>query len=522
MLMTKKKKYLFVPLIVFTLLVTLAVTIVMVRLMTRFSTEQISTMSSGIVKLIQGSLERNLKEESLMVLFDFDDQGLLSKLRKAEDLYNSEGKYTFDNIFGESAFSGRLEKMKELFGMDADMEFYLLSEDGNVITSTDQGSIGTAFFPDSGDNRVELDRYLSQPRPAESLLLFDHEEGDVELDLIFPLELYLPVKEARGIVIATAFSHLNVYRAILEDSYSINDISIFLINEEGRVFLKPGPFETHPFLPDDENIMNLLKFMKAEPDSPILRNGIYKDREGNRIILSGVWVSSLETGIIILMKSSEVLAPWIYLASIILAVIIASFLLFLMVLIYMDAHRIKAYNHNPITHLPGNRIIQKEISQAMKKDGMMVIYCDLDNFKAYNDVYGFTAGDQIIAYSAQLLTCSFQPPRKYFIGHIGGDDFVVIGRTGEIEKLCYEFGRKFDEKIKQFYNEADRRKGVISSTDRQGNSCEFPFIAMSMGGVLLDKYKGVHPLKIAEICSEVKKEAKKVPGSRLVVDKRTG
>jgi len=522
MFISKQKRHLFIPLIGFTLIVTIVATIILVRLVNRFSSDQIRSISKGIVMLMQGNLEHNLKEESLMLLLDFHDQDILSEMREAKDLYNSSGTFTFRNIFGENPFDSRSARIRELFGDEAELELYLISEKGIVITSSDEGSIGTSFYKGTGKNRDELNAYLSQVSPGESLILFDHREKDLELDLFFPLELFVSDGSASGIIIAAAFSRLDIYRTILEGQNAIDGFNIFIVNSEGQFYQNGKTRGEQELLANETLKLELVNFLKQNRDTPVILNFKATDNEGNQMIVTGVWITGLETGIIISMKSSEILSPWIYLAFLIITVMVACFLLFLIVLIYIDTHRMKAYNFNPITHLPGNQIIEKEIAVALKKRGMMVIYCDLDNFKAYNDCYGFTAGDDVIAFSAGLLVNTFVPRKKFFIGHIGGDDFVVIGKMGEIEKLCDEFGRKFDREIASFYNDTDRKRGAIEASDRQGKPCRFPFIAMSMGGVPIDNYSGLHPLKIAEICSEVKREAKKVKGSRLVIDKRHG
>lgn len=207
---------------------------------------------------------------------------------------------------------------------------------------------------------------------------------------------------------------------------------------------------------------------------------------------------------------------WIFRITILL-----SFLIFLSVTIFINGGRLRAFDYNSLTHLPGNRSIIRQIERRIRsKSDYMIIYCDLDNFKAFNDVYGFSAGDKVILFSAKLLKQVFSKVTGVFIGHIGGDDFVIIGEREQLKNQAEKFGMEFDKKISDFYNDHDRDRGYISTKDRMGEWCEFPLISMSMGGLELKKYSSVHYLKIAEICAEVKKEAKKQQGSTLYIDKR--
>lgn len=209
---------------------------------------------------------------------------------------------------------------------------------------------------------------------------------------------------------------------------------------------------------------------------------------------------------------------WIFRITILL-----SFLIFLCLTIFINGGRLRAFDYNSLTHLPGNRSIVKQIERRVRMHSdHMIIYCDLDNFKAYNDVYGFSSGDQVILYSAKMLKQFFSCLTRAFVGHIGGDDFVIIGEREHLQKKAEEFGREFDRTISKFYNETDRDRGYISTMDRKGEKCKFPLISMSMGGVELRHYPSTHYLKIAEICAEVKKEAKKQQGSTLYIDKRVG
>lgn len=516
-----RKKHLIVPLLIFTFAMMIGVTVVLMRVIRDFSAEQMRVMSENIIELLQEGLERSIREESLLELSDFNDDRLLEKMQDAQFSFQTKGAFTYEDIFAESPYISRIDRLRELFGIDADFHISMLSGSGRIIASSEKTAVGSLFMHDKKENRKKLEDYLGAPEKNESLMLFDHEARDMELVLVFPLERFTRKEKAEGIIVAAVFSHLNIYRTLLQERFRIPRGNLFIVNRDGAIFERQRPVPGVRSGQEIRVIADLLQMMLDEPDSPVLMDKPYRSFDREMMIATGIWVEPLDIGIVIEIQASEILAPWFYMSSLILAIVISSFLFFLIVLIYFDRHRLRAYDSNPITHLPGNRIIQKEIASAMKKKDMMVIYCDLDNFKAFNDNYGFSAGDDIIAFSAEMLLSLFQPRRRVFAGHIGGDDFVIIGKKDEIEAQARKFGSDFDSEIPRFYSEEDRSRGYIVSKDRKGETHQFPLVAMSMGAVLLDHYPEVHPLKIAEICSEVKKEAKKVPGSRLYIDQRS-
>ncbi|MFH1118111.1 MAG: response regulator [Pseudomonadota bacterium] len=192
-------------------------------------------------------------------------------------------------------------------------------------------------------------------------------------------------------------------------------------------------------------------------------------------------------------------------------------------LVELDRLRELALDANPLTQLPGNSTIARRIQEAVKQeDPLTVIYCDLDNFKAYNDRYGFSAGDELIRYTAAILkdaldtVCNSQG----FLGHIGGDDFVLIVNSDQARALGEQIAKSFDRGIESFYDDADRERGGIVVTDRQGRMCRFPPASVSMAGVHLERREWGHYLEVASACAEVKKLAKEKPGSILLMDRR--
>lgn len=178
---------------------------------------------------------------------------------------------------------------------------------------------------------------------------------------------------------------------------------------------------------------------------------------------------------------------------------------------------------SPLTGLPGNIAIQREIDRRIKaKELFAVCYMDLDNFKAYNDRYGHSAGDKVIKATADIITQVFKSHGKVedFVGHVGGDDFLTITTPERAEDLCIKVIDKFDEEIPNFYRPKDRKKGFIQSFDRRGNLQKFPLMSISIAIVTNEHRNISHHGKVAQIAAELKKYAKSFEGSTYVKDRR--
>lgn len=131
---------------------------------------------------------------------------------------------------------------------------------------------------------------------------------------------------------------------------------------------------------------------------------------------------------------------------------------------------------NPLTGLPGNVSIQAEINRQLQQGAKFaLLYIDLDNFKAFNDVYGFARGDKALHLVASVL--QEQCPSGDFIGHIGGDDFVVIHFGADPETLCKRIIQVFDQRVRTLYDEADLQRGYLVATDRYGIVRQFGILA---------------------------------------------
>ena len=152
-----------------------------------------------------------------------------------------------------------------------------------------------------------------------------------------------------------------------------------------------------------------------------------------------------------------------------------------------------------------------------------MMYLDLDNFKAYNDVYGFLKGDEIIKFTARTIIKGIHELNleDSFVGHIGGDDFVAIVPETDYEKICQNIIADFDKNINQFFTEDDIEKGYIEVANRKGIIEEFPLTAISIGVVEVKKGKFHNTLEIAEVGASVKHLAKTIQGSTYVIDRRS-
>lgn len=178
---------------------------------------------------------------------------------------------------------------------------------------------------------------------------------------------------------------------------------------------------------------------------------------------------------------------------------------------------------SPLTGLPGNVQIHAELKKRISKnEPFSVMYLDLDNFKAYNDVYGFLKGDQIIEFTAEAILKGVHAnvEESAFVGHIGGDDFVAIAPTTNCEKICQNIIAIFDNQVKQFFTDRDLEKGYIEVENRKGIIEQFPLTSISIGVVVAEKDRFSNILEIGEIGAQVKHAAKSVMGSSYAIDRR--
>lgn len=178
---------------------------------------------------------------------------------------------------------------------------------------------------------------------------------------------------------------------------------------------------------------------------------------------------------------------------------------------------------SPLTGLPGNVQIQAEMKKRLlNKEIFAIMYFDLDNFKAYNDVYGFANGDEIIKFTAKVILKHVHNIENSdnFVGHIGGDDFVAIIGETDYDKVCQDIIAEFDSEAVNFYNNEDVERGYVEVANRKGIIEQFPLTSISIGVVEVDNKKIKTTLEIGEVGAQVKHQAKTIMGSTYVINRR--
>ena len=182
---------------------------------------------------------------------------------------------------------------------------------------------------------------------------------------------------------------------------------------------------------------------------------------------------------------------------------------------YLDA--------SPLTHLPGGIAIENIVKKRLMDDAPLA-FCllDLANFKAFNDRYGYAKGNEVILATARIITevMSAKGRDGDFIGHIGGDDFVIITGPDSYEKICSTILDTFDKTILDFYDLEDRKRGSILGKTRQGKEISFPIMTVSIAVVTNQIRDLKSHIQVGEIAAEMKNYAKSFGKSIYVVDRR--
>ena len=182
---------------------------------------------------------------------------------------------------------------------------------------------------------------------------------------------------------------------------------------------------------------------------------------------------------------------------------------------YLDA--------SPLTRLPGNLAIEQVLKGKMDHgEKFALCYIDLDDFKAFNDKYGYAKGSDLIKMTGEVL---YRAKDKFaeqqdFVGHIGGDDFVLITSPDEAEKICQAIIDEFDRLIPEYYHAEDRAKGFIEGMDRYGVKRRFSIMSISIAVVSDVKRSFKSPIEIAKAATEIKDYVKSLPGSNYLIDRR--
>jgi len=185
-------------------------------------------------------------------------------------------------------------------------------------------------------------------------------------------------------------------------------------------------------------------------------------------------------------------------------------------LTFMTEYRLKdAIQKNPLTGLPGNEQINRYIQYKLEEKRLFsVIYSDIDHFKAYNDVYGFKFGDDVIKWVGKILQSLSIP--QLFVGHVGGDDFVTVISQAHTVEYCQKIISLFDDEKKQFYSTEDYSNNYVVSLDRNRSFKKYPFISLSMAvlDIPSDHYTDLSEISIH--AAKLKKTAKNISGSNYI------
>jgi diguanylate cyclase (GGDEF)-like protein len=178
---------------------------------------------------------------------------------------------------------------------------------------------------------------------------------------------------------------------------------------------------------------------------------------------------------------------------------------------------------SPLTGMSGNSDILREISHRLaESERFAVLYPDIDAFKSYNDHYGFLRGDDVIKTLATIIleVLEERHSNHHFAGHVGGDDFVILTEPTLAESIAEDITRRFDAAIPALYDPPDRDQGWIESEERSGNILRTPLVSVSIGIVIAEPGSYASPAAVAARASEVKGVAKRMPGSKWVLDRR--
>ncbi len=188
-----------------------------------------------------------------------------------------------------------------------------------------------------------------------------------------------------------------------------------------------------------------------------------------------------------------------------------------------EARLQRVFDNNPLSKLPGNTSILRAIQNTLEKiESYGVCYVDIDNFKPYNDRYGFSQGDDIILMVSRILVNVVDELAREnsFVGHVGGDDYVFIVREDKVETVCRKIMANFEMVRNMFLSSEDLAAGCYVEKDRQGRETTYGLLSLSIAVVISDAQKYEHAAEIAAIASQVKHYVKKKSGSNYMIDRR--
>lgn len=176
---------------------------------------------------------------------------------------------------------------------------------------------------------------------------------------------------------------------------------------------------------------------------------------------------------------------------------------------------------NPLTLLPGNVPIYEKIDSLLSTNSEFCIaYCDIDNFKPFNDVYGYDKGDKVIKKVADILLQSSNKSQD-FVGHVGGDDFIVVFKSEDWQQRCTNILNSFEKVITEFYSSEDKINNGIWAKSRKSEDSFFPIMSLSIGALMPDSSTYITYSDIAELATQAKRSAKNIAGNSLFIERRS-
>lgn len=177
---------------------------------------------------------------------------------------------------------------------------------------------------------------------------------------------------------------------------------------------------------------------------------------------------------------------------------------------------------NPSSRLPGPASIEKEIERQIEMGQQFAVcYADLDNFKAFNDYYGYYYGDRIIQLTARIIKdVVFDLCREGFVGHIGGDDFIFVIPADMVSAICENIIRTFDTLIPYRYHADDRERGFISTANRRGKTEKYSLMTISIAVVVNKGRIFKHIGEMSHMLADLKTYTKSLRGSNYVIERR--
>ena len=176
-----------------------------------------------------------------------------------------------------------------------------------------------------------------------------------------------------------------------------------------------------------------------------------------------------------------------------------------------------------LTNLPAGMRVERAIEDRLTSgEQWSILYLDLDTFKAYNDVYGFLRGNELIRLLARIASEVTHElgGQGDFVGHIGGDDFVIITTPERVASLCERIITRWDSESRALYSAEDLARGTLIALDRRGQRQTYSLVSLSIGVVTNERRPITSPAEVSRIAAEVKRMAKSMPGSAWYADHR--